>query len=401
MSDAILTNPDGDALLAANLTVEQNMVCRNGFTATGTVNLIGAKIGGQLDMSDATLTNPDGTALNAENLTVEQNMVCRNGFTATGTVNLLGAKVGGQLDMFDATLTNPDGTALNAENLTVERNMFCRNGFTATGTVNLLGAKFGGQLDMFDATLKLPAHADVNSYPALVCYAMTAASLILPAAPPGITDLRRAAIGVLEVPASALAVRTLLSGLTYTDLDPDPDPPVKQRLAWLGGDPDGYHPQPYEQLTSYYRANGHDREARRVLLGKRRALRTSASDTGPDAPWRHLTAALRRVPGLIIDALAGYGYAPGRAFTWLLAALGLGTWLLYPAAPTGPTSDHTTNALLLALDAVLPTSPLGIREAANLTGGPYLATIVLQGFGFAVSLAVLPALTRTLARADK
>jgi hypothetical protein len=39
---------------------------------------------------------------------------------------------------------------------------------------------------------------------------------------------------------------------------------VHRRLAWLRRDPDGYLPQPYEQLAAVYRRTGHDWEARRV-----------------------------------------------------------------------------------------------------------------------------------------
>lgn len=256
-------------------------------------------------------------------------------------------------------------------------------------------------MDFTGANLKLPANSDANSYMILNCEGMRASGLTLPTAQSGVADLRRAAIGVLETPAATLGLRTRLAGLTYTDLDPDPDPPVKQRLRWLERDPDGYHPQPYEQLAAYYRANGHDREARRVLLAKRRVHRDHASNAGLDGPWKQLVAGLRRIPGLIIDALAGYGYAPGRAFAWLITTLVFGTLLLYSATPATPTNDQAVNALLLALDTIMPTSPLGIRQAVNLTGSAYVIAIILQGFGFALSLAVLPALTRILARTDK
>ncbi|HZM81904.1 MAG TPA: hypothetical protein VFC19_39795, partial [Candidatus Limnocylindrales bacterium] len=156
LSGATLTNPDGHALNAQNLTVEQDILCCDGFTATGAIDLNGAKVGGQLDMSGATLINPDGDALNGQNLTVEQDMFCGDGFTATGGVGLAGAKVGGTLSMSGATLINPDGDALSAYDLTVEQGMFCRDRFTAAGAINLSGAKVGGQLDMSGATLTNP-----------------------------------------------------------------------------------------------------------------------------------------------------------------------------------------------------------------------------------------------------
>lgn len=50
-----------------------------GFTAEGEVGLVGARIGGQLDCDGATFRNPDGTALDADMLTVNQRMACRDG----------------------------------------------------------------------------------------------------------------------------------------------------------------------------------------------------------------------------------------------------------------------------------------------------------------------------------
>ena len=96
------------------------------------------------------------------------------------------------------------------------------------------------------------------------------------------------------------------------------------------------------------------------------------------------------------DALSGYGYVPWRAFTWLLAAIATGTLTLHNTAPTTtPTSNTSINALLLALDATLPTSPLGIRDQANLTGLNYGIALALQSIGYALALALIPTLTRT------
>jgi hypothetical protein len=53
------------------------MFCSEGFTARGEVVLLGAHIGGSLDLRGATLTNPDGPALIAAGLTVDQEMLPR------------------------------------------------------------------------------------------------------------------------------------------------------------------------------------------------------------------------------------------------------------------------------------------------------------------------------------
>ncbi|MDI1466267.1 hypothetical protein QEZ54_35350 [Catellatospora sp. KI3] len=390
---AVLSNPGGRALHAQSITVGQAVYCYGGFTATGQVDLSGARVGGVLSLVGAKLDNPGGEALSAENLHVDMDMVCYGGFTADGGVNLYGATVGGQFSLAGAALRHPQGLALNGRNLTVGRIMQCGQGFTAEGTVCLANATLSGAT-FEEAVFTVPADA-VRTHITLDCESLSAAFLILPDRMPGITDLRQATIGRLCVPVGALHSRMRLSGLTYTDLDPDPDPPVHQRLTWLRRDTDGYHPQMYEQLAAYYRANGHDREARIVLLGKRRSQRRNTTGSGT------LPGLLRRIPGLLIDGLAGYGYVPARAFACLLTAIAVGTWLFSHHPPAHPMKSSEANALLLAIDAILPTSPFGLVEAAGLSGGTYLAAMILQGFGFALSIAVLPALTRTLARADK
>ena len=55
--------------------------------------------------------------LDADRLTVGGDLFCRAGFAATGEVNLLGAHIGGTLDVSEATLTNPDGYALDLQEL--------------------------------------------------------------------------------------------------------------------------------------------------------------------------------------------------------------------------------------------------------------------------------------------
>ena len=42
-------------------------------------------------------SNPGGSALNADGLTVDQDMFCSEGFSATGEVRLPGAHIGGML----------------------------------------------------------------------------------------------------------------------------------------------------------------------------------------------------------------------------------------------------------------------------------------------------------------
>jgi hypothetical protein len=91
----------------------------DGFTAEGEVSLLGAHIGGIIDCTDGTFRNPDGIALNADGLTVDQSMFCSGAFTAEGQVVLLWADIGGLFDCNGGTFRNLGGVALNADGLTV------------------------------------------------------------------------------------------------------------------------------------------------------------------------------------------------------------------------------------------------------------------------------------------
>ena len=104
--EASLRNDSGPALHANSLQVDQAMFLIGGFTATGAgadgaVNLISAHIGGQLWCEGASLRNDSGPALHANSLQVDQAMLLRGGFTATGAgvaVDLTAVRVGGTLE---------------------------------------------------------------------------------------------------------------------------------------------------------------------------------------------------------------------------------------------------------------------------------------------------------------
>jgi hypothetical protein len=388
-STATLTNTGGTALSADRIRVDQSVFFLDGFVAAGELSFVGGQVGGQLDFSGAALTN-DGTSLNAAALAVDGDMLFNGGFRASGEVSLLGARIGGQLEFSGAALTNPGGAALTAVRLTLRQNMLCDDGFTAIGAVNIHNSRCSGFISFDDATVHNPDGAALNMADTECGF------LMLPqvAADGGGFDLRSARFGTLHVPRTSHLVPAVLNGLIYDDLMTDEGPPIGNRIAWLRRDPSGYHPQPYEQLATNCRKIGHDSDARKVLLAKERAKRRTGPANQP-------LAALRRVPGLFMDALSGYGYAPWRALAWLLAAVIGGGALLRAAEPTTPTHDITINSMLLALDAVIPTAPFGLRDKVTLTGTLFTVAMILQILGYALVLAILPAASRTLSRPDR
>jgi hypothetical protein len=314
LSGATLANPDGFALFADSLTVDQNMFCREGFTAVGQVRLHGAHIGGNLEFDGATLANPDGHALIADGLTVDQSMLCRDGFTAHGEVRLLGAHIGRQLSLTRATLTNVGGLALYADALIVDQSMFCRDGFTAKGEIRMRRAHIGGSLELVEASLTNPDGV------ALDLEQLRAARLAVGdlTEPPELVDLIHARVDALSDDPGSWPRQAYLHGFTYDALYEQPPVSAHQRLGWIHRDPDGYGPQPYEQLVAVYRRAGRDQDARIIAIAKQRARRRTIPL--PAKAW-----------SLLLDALVGYGYRTWLAGVWLLGFM-LAGWVVFDLA---------------------------------------------------------------------
>jgi hypothetical protein len=169
VNGARLTNETGPALIGDGLHVEGD-VFGGGFIATGhgelgAVRLPGAHIIGQLNLNGAELANQAGPALIGDGLHVEGGLVFAEGFTATGhyergAVRLPGAHLSGQLNLAGAALINPTGPALIGDHLEVTGGVFL-DGFTASGhgddgVVRLPDAHITGQLNLDRAELTNP-----------------------------------------------------------------------------------------------------------------------------------------------------------------------------------------------------------------------------------------------------
>ena len=167
------TDDHGNALGADGLKAA-GAVLDAGFTASGAVRLLGARISGQLSCRGAHLngTDRDGNALSADRLKAGEGVFLDGGFTAAGSVRLLGADITGQLSCRGAQLngTDGDGNALVADWLKASEGVFLDGGFTAVGAVRLLGADITGHLEFNSARL-LGHDGDGN---ALVANGMTA-----------------------------------------------------------------------------------------------------------------------------------------------------------------------------------------------------------------------------------
>ncbi|MBX6384107.1 MAG: hypothetical protein IRZ07_14230 [Microbispora sp.] len=176
-----------------------------------------------------------------------------------------------------------------------------------------------------------------------------------------------------------------MNELVYHDLEPDL--PARERLRWLRRGRKEYRAQPYEQLAAYYRRQGHDEQARRVLLAKHRHYRRSR-------PW------YARIFGYLLDGMVGYGYRPGQAALWMLALLIAGSvFFTYRRPEPINAGEHPHyQPVLYAADVLLPIINLG-QESAFKHHGPaqwVASAMILLGWLFAT--AVVAGVTRVLTR---
>jgi hypothetical protein len=371
-----IANGHGPTLNADGITVDNGMFCRRGYkddhhayTTTGEIAMNNARITGGLVLDDAHLSNPGGATLAADQITIDGGLFCRS-VTSNGQLRLRAARITGPFTMATARLRNADGIALDAERVTVDGGVFCHDGFNATGEIRLRGARISGQLDL--GTIPLWSSADRLQRDLWT-------SVIA-----GGVDLRDAQVGLLRDEVSAWPEAIRLDGLHYERLSPQLT--AEQRLGWLACDPDGYQPQPYEQLAACYRRIGHDEDARRVLLVKQRRRRKQLNTVG-------------RIWSYVQDGIVGYGYRPWLAGLWFLGLLAAGTayFAAYPPHSLQP-AGLAFDPFAYTLDLLVPVISLGQENAWDPLGGGQAIAYALIFAGWILTTAVAAGISRVLTR---
>lgn len=360
----------------------------------GPVDLRDARVGGDLDLDRAQVCNPGGNAVAAARLVVGGSL--RGvGLHADGELWLGGAQVGGNLLLDGAVLNNPSGRAIGADRLCVGGNLRAGAGFTAEGDLLLIHVEVGGQLWFVDATLHSPDRWALH----LGGSSAASAWLCFRKPPVGRVRLSGLRVDTLFDDPQVWPAALDLVGCTYRLLvsrrfDAGSGEPaglltlnVRQRLEWLRRSPDGYTPQPYEQLAEAYRRDGQDAEARRVLLEKQRRRRATLHWPG-------------RLTGYVLDGLVGYGYRTWLAGLWLLGCWAAGTaaFTAWPPPASNPAEAPERNPALYALDLLLPIIDLGHDTAWKPTGTTQYIAAALVVMGWTLTTAVVAGLTRLVNR---
>ncbi len=377
----------------------------DGSTIRAGVRLDNTHVTGQFRLSRATIGTPEGasrgsesyltdarapytpeemeargftrshTALWAGGLTVDGGAFLR-GMRSTGTLRLIGARFNSGIYLQRSVIATGGAYAVHADHLQATTGEFS-DGFTAEGTVRLRGARFSGVLSFDRAKLKAPERALHLSH-------MQVDELILtPASIEGEINLGYSRIGVLLDRPDCYPGNVHLNETTYESLRGPAR--LSDRLAWLRRDPDGYRPQPYEQLAAYCRRIGHESEARRVLLAKQRSRRRTLRLPGTIWGW-------------LLDVMVGYGYRPWLAGVWagLLLALGTAVFSAHHPSQIGLDERRSFNPLLYTLDLLVPVSLFDQRGAWEPVGWTQWLAGGLIAAGWILATALIAGGTRVL-----
>jgi hypothetical protein len=172
-----LGNPgdDGIALFAERIRVDGSVFLDSqhgrGFVADGSLRLSGASITGDLSCAGARLgrADRDGTSLMAAQVKVAGNVMLTSlaasaGFSAEGTVNLVGADVAGSLICTGASMGGGAGQdALTAAGMKVGVGVLLGGGFSADGAIELRGAAITANLAFRDGARLNGVNGDGNA----------------------------------------------------------------------------------------------------------------------------------------------------------------------------------------------------------------------------------------------
>ncbi len=318
----------------------------------------------------------DDWALWAGGMTVDGGAFLR-GMRAEGGLRLLGARFNGGLYLRHASIkAAAGGYAIHGDHLQASAAELSA-GFIAEGTVRLRGARINGVLSFDGATVKATGRALHLSHMQVDEVILTAAAI------EGEVNLGYSRIGVLLDHPAVYPEFVHLNGLSYESLRGQWT--VPQRLGWLCRDPDGYRPQPYEQLATWYRRIGHEPDARRVLLAKQRERRRTLRL--PGRGW-----------GRLLDAIVGYGYRPWLAGAWAAVLLTIGTTVFHLVPPSQIDPDHVRrfDAFVYTLDLLVPVSVFEQRGAWQPVGWTQWLANVLIVSGWILATALIAGTTRVL-----
>lgn len=313
------SNDRGAALRADGLACGGDVYLNKGvegrFRASGTVSLIGASIGRQLNCTGGRFDGDpailaDGLAcrdvyLNAHGATPDDaagdhqpSERDEGRFHATGTVSLNGASIGRQLNCTGAKLeADQADAALAGKSLRCSGTVYMNDGFCADGTILLEHARIDGDLRCDGGRFRAGAGCAIAARRLSVDGTLAWNPV---AAPNGRVDFADASLGRLEDsptswPSGAASddrSLTILQGLAFRSCTKWT---AEERKAWLREAE--FAPQVYEQLSRIYRQIGQESDAVDIDIARLKDFRSRGGLTLPRRAWNWF-----------LEKSVGYGY---------------------------------------------------------------------------------------------
>jgi hypothetical protein len=281
---------------------------------TGQVKISRARIGTDLDCDGASFTAPDafsGPALDASGVNVEGSVFLRAGFRAIGSVQLLGAHIGSNLDCTRGEFlglsqtSNWSGEALGADAVVVGGTVFLSDEFRARGAVHFTSSQIRGDFNCRRATFETGLtieRADVSGTFFWREVTMGGAAGL---------DLLNTSVGSLSDDSVSWPSHqhVELHGFVYERISLSSPRSAKERLNWLARQK-SFATQPYLQLAKVLRDEGHGGDAQKVLF-EMESRRRREEDRG----------SIAHVVSFVYRNTLGYGYYPTPRAGFCLALL--------------------------------------------------------------------------------
>jgi hypothetical protein len=387
-NNGVFRNPGKFALIAERAkihgTVFLNGCSADGevrFSADGEVRFLGAEIGGDLECHNGSFNNPGQPALTAGSAKIAGSAHLDNGFSAEGEVSFYGAEIGGDVVCRKSAFANTGKTALTAGSAKIGGAVSLGNGFNAKGEIQLTRTDIRGDLSVVEA--------DLSAVQLKVDRTAIGGSLFfkdVTTGPNTQIDFSDTTCNVLvdDEKSWPPAGNLILEGFTYRLLRTPRT--ASSRLDWLrrrlpaaeqkrNGE---FRPQPYRKLAEVLRAQGHDDDAKKILIGMAEDRRKWGGLSRWSRGWEW-----------ILGATIDYGYRPFRAGIWLLVLWLIGLllfWAGYWAQVMVPSNKDAFaefavhgvvpgwyepfSSLIYAVDTALPVISFGQRDRWLPAGHP-------------------------------
>ena len=271
----------------------------------GEVGFAGAWIGSNLECDGGTFDNPDKAAVRADRVTTVGSIFLRNGFSATGAVRLLNARMQ-VLDCTNGTFDGNGNIALHAENATIPGLAVFDGSITRSGSTQLWGIDVGAVSCRRCKFMKL----DLRN--ACLHHALRWKEIVGPRG--AVLDLRDASIESIEDDEASWPSpgNLYVDGLRYEGFA-NCSRDIDTRLRWIGLDKSD-SPRSYKQLAYVYTKMGETRNARGVLYRLEELLHSRQ----PALITIGLHNPLPALWSFLLKWTIGYGYKLERAFAWML-----------------------------------------------------------------------------------